>query len=229
MTLPSFYPILDTAAAARRNVDVMDAAQQIIRAGAQILQFRHKEFWSRGVFDALERVAELCRNAGIAFVVNDRADLAILVGAALHLGQDDLPPSAARRIVGTSAVVGFSTHNEAQLRAAADEPADYLALGPIFGTASKANPDPIVGLEELRRMRSLTLKPLVAIGGITRENAGAALDAGADSVAVIGDLFPEDGDIARRVREWLAITGRTGLPLPDRIRRSPGHETSVPE
>jgi thiamine-phosphate pyrophosphorylase len=205
--LPSFYPILDTESAARRKADPVDVASRILEAGAQILQFRHKGFWSRSVFETLERVAELCRKAGVIFVVNDRADMAKLAGAALHLGQDDLPPSAARNVVGTATTIGFSTHNEAQLRAAAEEPADYLALGPIFGTASKANPDPTVGVEGLRRLRSLTGRPLVAIGGITRENARTVLDAGADSVAVIGDLFPEDGNIAHRVKEWLAITG----------------------
>jgi thiamine-phosphate pyrophosphorylase len=229
MVLPAFYPILDTDAAARRNVDVLDAAKQILDAEVQILQFRHKGFWSRSVFEALERIAELCRHARVPFIVNDRADLAKLVGAALHLGQDDLPPSAARRIVGTAAVIGFSTHNEAQLRAAADEPADYLALGPIFGTASKLNPDPVVGLKELRRLRPLTKRQLVAIGGITRENARAALEAGADSVAVIGDLFPDDGNIGRRVKEWLAITERIEPLLRDRIRKLPGPEPSPPE
>ena len=211
MALPPFYPILDTEAAAQRNVDVVDAAARMLKGGAQILQFRHKGFWSRGVFESLQRVAELCRNAGVPFVVNDRADLAKLARAGLHLGQDDLPPSAARLIVGTATMIGFSTHNEAQLQAAAKEPADYVALGPIFGTASKANPDPTVGLEGLRKLRPLTRRPLVAIGGITRENARAVLQAGADSVAVIGDLFPDDGNIGRRVTEWLEITGRTEL------------------
>ena len=103
-------------------------------------------------------------------------------------------------------VIGFSTHNETQLRAAEDEPVDYVALGPIFGTATKENPDPVVGLEELRRLRPLTKRPLVAIGGITRENAKAVLDAGADSVAVIGDLFPESGRLRDRVAEWLTLT-----------------------
>jgi thiamine-phosphate pyrophosphorylase len=203
--LPRFYPILDTETAARRGVDVVAAAGMILEAGAQILQLRHKGFFSRDVFDSLERVAELCKSAGVTFVVNDRADLARLVGAALHLGQDDLPPGAARRIVGNETLVGYSTHNEAQLLAAAEEPADYLALGPIFGTVSKQNPDPQVGLEGLRRLRPLTARPLVAIGGITRENAREVLAAGADSVAVIGDLFPEDGDLRGRVEEWLAL------------------------
>jgi thiamine-phosphate pyrophosphorylase len=184
---------------------VVAAAGQILDGGAQILQLRHKGFFSREVFDSLDRIAVLCEKAGARFVVNDRADLARLVGAALHLGQDDLPPGAARRIVGSETLVGYSTHNEAQLLAAAEEPADYLALGPIFGTVSKQNPDPQVGLEGLRRLRPLTVRPLVAIGGITRENAREVLAAGADSVAVIGDLFPEDGDLRRRVEEWLAL------------------------
>jgi thiamine-phosphate pyrophosphorylase len=207
MLLPPFYPILDTDAAKRRDIDVVSAARQMLHAGVQILQFRHKGFWSRDAFEILQHVAERCRIAGVPFVVNDRADLAKLAGAALHLGQDDLPPSAARVILGSETTIGFSTHNEAQLRAAAAEPADYLALGPIFGTASKANPDPTVGLEGLRTLRPLTERPLVAIGGITRENARAVLNAGADSVAVIGDLFPEDGKIERRVAEWMEITG----------------------
>jgi thiamine-phosphate pyrophosphorylase len=136
-------------------------------------------------------------------VVNDRADLAKLFGAALHLGQEDLLPAVARRVVGSDAVVGYSTHNEAQLRAACDEPADYLALGPIFGTVTKENPDPTVGLDELRRLRPISARPLVAIGGITRANARQVLEAGADSVAVIGDLFPENGNIRARSEEWI--------------------------
>jgi len=225
MRLPQFYPILDTEPAAKRSVGVLDAAAQIVSAGAQILQFRHKGFWSRNVFETLQRVAELCRNAGVVFVVNDRADLAKLTGAGLHLGQDDLPPAAARGIVGTTTTIGFSTHNEAQMRAAAEEPVDYLALGPIFGTASKLNPDPTVGLEGLRKLRRLTARPLVAIGGITRENARAVLDAGADSVAVIGDLFPEDGNINRRVKEWLRATERTAPLLRDQGQTGREHES----
>jgi thiamine-phosphate pyrophosphorylase len=217
VTVPPFYPILDTDAAANRGIGAVDAATWILEGGAGILQFRHKGFWSREVFESLEQVAELCQACGVPLVVNDRADLAKLVGAGLHLGQDDLPPAAARRIVGTEALIGFSTHNEAQLRATAEEPVGYLALGPIFGTASKANPDPTVGLEGLSNLRPLTTRPLVAIGGITRENARAVLEAGADSVAVIGDLFAEDGNIARRVTEWLRITERTAPPLRDRI------------
>lgn len=204
MILPRLYPILDTETAARRGIDAVTATARILESGAQILQFRHKGFWSREVFGDLERVAELCAKAGVQFVVNDRADLARLMGAALHLGQDDIPPSAARKVVG-DLPIGFSTHNEAQLRAASEEPVDYLALGPIFGTGSKVNPDPVVGIEELRRLRPLTNKPLVAIGGITRSNARSVIEAGADSVAVIGDCFPESCDIAERIREWTEL------------------------
>lgn len=225
MIVPPFYPILDTAAAANRGIGAVDAATRILEGGAGILQFRHKGFWSREVFETLEQVAELCQACAVPLVVNDRADLAKLVGAGLHLGQDDLPPAAARRIVGTEALIGFSTHDEAQLRAAAEEPVDYLALGPIFGTASKANPDPTVGLEGLSKLRPLTTRSLVAIGGITRENARAVLEAGADSVAVIGDLFPEDGDIARRVKEWMNLTERIAPLLRARDQTGPERGT----
>jgi thiamine-phosphate pyrophosphorylase len=205
MTLPSFYPILDTESCSRCAIAPVDAASEILAGGAKILQFRHKGFFSREIFDAMEQISNLCRQAHVPFVVNDRADLARLLNAALHLGQDDLPPSVTRNIVGTETIIGFSTHNEAQLRAAGGEPADYLALGPIFGTASKLNPDPTVGLDGLRRLRPLTSRPLVAIGGITRENARDVLDAGADSVAVIGDIFATGGNIRGRVEEWIAL------------------------
>ncbi len=110
-------------------------------------------------------------------------------GSALHVGQDDLPPTAARTVVGDRAPIGFSTHNESQLRAAASEPVDYVALGPIFGTSTKENPDATVGIEELRRLRPLTDRPFVAIGGISRSNALQVRDAGADSLAIVADLF----------------------------------------
>lgn len=205
MVLPRFYPILDTDVARRHNVDPVRAAEQILGQGARIIQFRHKGFLSEEAYYWLDMIATLSRATGAMLVVNDRADLAKLFGAALHLGQDDLPPAAARRVIGPDAMVGFSTHNEAQLRAACAKPVDYLALGPIFGTVTKENPDPTVGLDELRRLRPVSDRPLVAIGGITRANARQVLDAGADSVAVIGDLFPEDGKIEARTKEYLRL------------------------
>lgn len=204
--LPRFYPILDSDAAARHGIDPLRAASEILEAGAEILQFRHKGFFSREIFETAERMARLSREAGVVFVVNDRADLARLFHAALHLGQDDITPSQARRVTGPDTIIGFSTHNDAQFRAASLEPAGYLALGPIFETASKLNPDPVVGIPELRRLRPLTAHPVVAIGGITRENAAQVLDAGADSVAVIGDLFSGQSSLPQRIRSWLAAT-----------------------
>jgi len=207
MVLPRFYPILDTALLARRGLEVVSAAEAILQGGAKILQLRHKTHFSRDVFSQAQRIHSLCAAAGALLVINDRADMALLLDAALHIGQDDLPPAAARRLLGPARLLGFSTHNEAQLRAALREPVDYVALGPICGTASKLNPDPVVGLKELRRLRALTDKPLVAIGGITRANAGEVIAAGADTVAVIADLIPDEctkQSLRSRVEEWVS-------------------------
>lgn len=206
--LPGFYPILDTLLLSRAELELVPAAEAILDGGARILQLRHKEHFSRAVFDAAEHIQTLCHAAGALFVINDRADMAALLGAALHLGQEDLSPAHARQLL-PHAIIGFSTHNEAQLLAAAPELVDYIALGPIFGTASKDHPDPIVGIPELRRLRPLTPRPLVGIGGITRQNAGEVWDAGADSVAVIGDLLNPPctySDLRQRSREWCALT-----------------------
>jgi thiamine-phosphate pyrophosphorylase len=193
MTLPPFYPIIDT----------VPAAEAVLEAGARILQFRYKGFFSRQAFEDASLIAELCRQAGVLFVVNERADGGMLLNAALHLGQDDLAPTDARRIMPAASIIGFSTHNEQQLLAGDKEPVDYLAIGPIFATASKHNPDPVIGLDRLRALRALTQKPLVAIGGITRELAPNVFEAGADSIAVIGDLMP---DVRARAEEWIAIS-----------------------
>ncbi len=197
--LPRVYPILDSAALERRGILLEMAAAAFLEGGAEILQLRHKGHWSREVFESGKKIAALCREAGAAFVVNDRADFAMLLGAGLHVGQDDLPPRDARKLMGTDAWLGFSSHNPMQLCAGAGEPVDYVALGPIFTTGSKENPDPMVGVEELARCRALLEKPLVAIGGITLENAAEVWAAGADSVAVIGGLLP-DGSTARGLR-----------------------------
>jgi thiamine-phosphate pyrophosphorylase len=225
MRFKSFYPILDTGTAGRRGIDPVQAAAQILEGGAGLLQFRHKGFFSREIFRQARVIASLCRDSGAQFLVNDRADIAKLLDAGLHLGQDDLSPSDARLVLGgtlgKSAMLGFSSHNEAQLRAASAEPVDYLALGPIFETTTKLNPDPVVGLDELRRLRSLTTRPLVAIGGITRANARSVLDAGADSVAVIGNLFPEDGHIRARVEEWILLVTEAKANLAAGVKITP--------
>ncbi|NDJ15122.1 MAG: thiamine phosphate synthase, partial [Acidobacteriia bacterium] len=147
--------------------------------------------------------------AGATFVVNDRADYAALLGAGLHVGQEDLLPSDARRVMPAGALVGYSTHNTAQMVAAGEEPADYVAFGPIFGTVSKERPDPTTGPERLREIRGLTGRPLVAIGGITRDNAMTCWKAGADSVAVIADMLPlscTKQTLRDRMTEWQQLT-----------------------
>jgi thiamine-phosphate pyrophosphorylase len=198
--LPALYPILDTALLEARGCLLEAAAGAMLEAGAGILQIRHKGHWTRDLYERSERVARLCEQAGAPLVVNDRADIALLLHAGLHVGQDDLPPQDARRLIGPETLLGFSTHNDQQLAAAAREPVSYLAIGPIFATQSKINPDPVVGVTRLREWRSLTGRPLVAIGGITRENAPSVLAAGADSLAVIGDLLPSDAS-ARSIRD----------------------------
>jgi thiamine-phosphate pyrophosphorylase len=189
-------------------MSMIEAAEAVLEGGARILQFRYKEFFSREVFEDARRVSELCRRAGALFVINDRADIAMLLRAGLHLGQEDMLPGDARGIMPAGSTIGFSTHNLDQLRAGDLEPVDYLAIGPIFATGTKQNPDPVVGLQELRRLRAFTKKPLVAIGGITRENAPAVFEAGADAVAVIGDLYSglsTKAALRSRTEEWLAI------------------------
>ncbi len=207
--MPRFYPILDTALLAARGLEVSIAAKALLGAGVAILQYRHKRAFHQEHFDDLRKLAEACRQAGALLIVNDRADFAVLLQAGVHLGQSDLPVRAARRVVGPNAVIGYSTHNEGQLRSGDEQPADYLAFGPIFETKSKQKPDPVVGVAELARLRSLTAKPLVAIGGIGLDQAKAVFDAGADSVAVIsGVLTPScsPSSLRKRADEWMAIT-----------------------
>jgi thiamine-phosphate pyrophosphorylase len=208
-TLPRLYPILDTGALEMHSLALVETAAAMLEGGARILQIRHKGLWSGRVFADARGVATLCRRAGATLIVNDRADIAKLLGAGVHLGQDDLAPTDARGLLGDGALIGYSSHHAAQLREAAAEPVDYVALGPIFGTSSKQNPDPAVGIDELRRCRALAGKPLVGIGGITRENARAVFEAGADAVAVIADLLPARATAAgvrRRIEEWRGIT-----------------------
>ena len=205
MQLPRVYPILDTESLETRGIGLQTAAAAMLAGGAGILQFRHKTHWSRDVFEAARGVARLCRDAGACFVVNDRADFAILLEAGLHVGQDDLSPRDARMLLGPDALLGFSSHNADQILAAAGEPVDYVALGPMFPTVSKRNPGPVAGVEALRRCRALCSKSLVAIGGITRGNALEVLNAGADSVAVIADLLPRAAtarSLRERMEEW---------------------------
>jgi thiamine-phosphate pyrophosphorylase len=145
----------------------------------------------------------VARRLGVQIIINDRVDIAIAVKAdGVHLGQDDLPPDQARRLLGESRVIGFSTHVVSQALAADAAAIDYLAIGPIFQTSTKDNPDAIVGLETVTEVRRLVSTPLVGIGGITLQTARAVIDAGADSVAVISDLLSA-GDITERTRRFI--------------------------
>jgi thiamine-phosphate pyrophosphorylase len=205
--LPRFYPIRDTSMLTARECTILDTAKFLIEAGVKVLQYRHKDNWTQAHYDEAATVRTLCHDAGVLFVLNDRADFAHLLGAALHIGQNDLNPVAARKVMGDE-VMGFSTHNRRQLVRADEEPVEYLSLGPIFPTTSKLKPDPVLGIDALRALRPLTRKPVVAIGGITLENAKQVFDAGADSVAIISGILPEGGDrraIKRRAEEWLKL------------------------
>jgi thiamine-phosphate pyrophosphorylase len=210
--LPLFYPILDTAMLEQHNCGLRQAAEALLEAGVRILQFRHKGEWAQKHFDLAKSIASLCHEAGVLFVVNDRADFARLMGAALHVGQEDVPPVAARRVI-SDEVMGFSTHNRLQLQRGDEEPVEYLSLGPVFSTTSKDRPDPAIGVTGVRELRGVTNKPLVAIGGITLLNARDALAAGADSVAVISGLIAETCDRAslrKNAETWIRLlSGRT--------------------
>ena len=203
MLVPRLYPILDADCFPDDNA-MFAAAEELASVGCTLMQYRNK---SRNARQMLDHARELKRRVGgrVKLIMNDRADLCLAADFdGVHVGQDDLSADSVRRIIGPNRWLGVSTHNPEQLAEADKTSADYLAIGPVFATSSKANPDPIVGLEGLRRARELTRKPLVAIGGITRENARSVIDAGADSVAVISDLLR---DPRKSSEEFLRVLG----------------------
>jgi len=201
MLLPRLYAILDAGCFPDANA-MFAAAEELATAGCTLLQYRNKKGSARRMLDDAR---ELKRGVGdrAKLIMNDRADLCLAAGFdGLHIGQDDLSPESARKIIGPARWLGVSTHNPEQLAEADKTSADYLAIGPVFATTTKANPDPVVGLEGIRRAREVTRKPLVAIGGITRANARSVIEAGADAVAVISDLLLDPGKSAE---EFLRI------------------------
>jgi thiamine-phosphate pyrophosphorylase len=200
---PRLYSILD-AACFPNAAGMLTAAEELAAAGCALLQYRNKSGAARQMlYEARELRARL--GPSVKLIMNDRADLCLAAAFdGLHIGQDDLSPESARRIIGPDRWLGVSTHNPEQLAEADKTSADYLAIGPVFATSSKVNPDPAVGLEGVRRARELTNKPLVAIGGITRANARSVIDAGADSVAVISDLLR---DPRKSAEEFLRVLG----------------------
>lgn len=197
LRLPRLYAIVDAGALApsvspeKLTERICDFAAELAAGGVTLMQYRAKKLSAR---EMLSHSRELRRVLGdkVTLFMNDRADLCLAAGFdGVHVGQDDLSPEGARAVVGPDRFVGISTHNPEQFRRAAEADVDYVAFGPVYGTSTKENPDPVVGLDGIRAVRAMTNKPLVAIGGITRENARAVIDAGADSVAVIGDLLQE--------------------------------------
>lgn len=203
LQLPRLYPILD-AAFFPDPAGMFAAAEELFAAGCTVLQYRNKSGHARLMLDEARQLSARLGPA-VKLIMNDRADLCLAAQCdGLHVGQDDLSPESARRIIGPDRWLGVSTHNPEQLAEADKTSADYLAIGPIFATSSKANPDPVVGLEGVRRARELTRKPLVAIGGITRANARSVIEAGADAVAVISDLLR---DPRKSAEEFLRVLG----------------------
>jgi thiamine-phosphate pyrophosphorylase len=202
---PSIYPIIDSTVP---EDGVVRFAGQLAVTGVQLIQLRLKSASAVAICAQARALLSLLDPLGVRLIVNDRPDIAAITGVGgVHVGQDDLPVEAARQICGTARWVGVSTHNLAQLREADLTSADYIAVGPIFPTASKGNPDPVVGVEFVRAARQLTRKPLVAIGGITAETAEQVYRAGADSLAVISDLIKAP-DPTARVRAYAAAFDR---------------------
>jgi thiamine-phosphate pyrophosphorylase len=216
--IPRLYPILDAGSFASTDA-MLAAAQALVTAGCRLLQYRNKSGNGRVMLEQAREVRRLFPHSqtpqfsesphsdglgsSITLIMNDRADLCLAAGFdGVHVGQDDLSPEAVRAIIGLDRVLGVSTHSSEQLHDADLTSADYLAIGPVFATTSKEKPDPVVGLEGVRRARNLTRKPLVAIGGITRSNAASVIEAGADSVAVISDLT---GDPGKSAEEFFRI------------------------
>jgi thiamine-phosphate pyrophosphorylase len=204
LVLPRLYVILDSALL---NIPVQDCAQELADAGVRLLQYRNKIAPARELLHGSRKLASLLIPLGVSFVVNDRPDVAVMAGASgVHVGQEDLDAEAARELVGHEKLVGISTHNLEQFRAAAATSADYIAVGPVFATSSKSNPDPVIGTEFVRRVRDLSDKPIVAIGGITLDNAASVISAGADSVAVISDVL-RAADRVQRAKQYLETLG----------------------
>jgi thiamine-phosphate pyrophosphorylase len=198
------------------NCSHEEIVTRLLAGGARLIQLRDKEAGARELLESARACLRLTRAAGATLLINDRVDVALAADAdGVHLGQDDLKVEEARQLLGPGKIIGLSTHSIAQFRSGLETSADYLAVGPVFQTTTKENPDPVIGLELLREARALTTRPIVAIGGITPERAPEVITAGADSVAVISALYPLTGlvsldarpDITGRVRAFLDVLG----------------------
>lgn len=203
-TLPKIYPITDAFTSGLSHAEQFG---RLAEGGARMIQLREKNASPRAFYESAREVLALAEKINIKVIINDRADIAFALKAGgVHLGQDDLPPQAARRLLGENAVIGFSTHGVEQAIEAVRLPVDYIAVGPVFATKTKQNPEKTIGLKGVERVRKAVGNfPLVAIGGITLKNAGDVFGAGADSVAVIGDLLGEPDGIIEKMKRFLLL------------------------
>jgi thiamine-phosphate pyrophosphorylase len=202
LSFPRVYPITDTALSGRSHAELV---QLLANGGATIIQLREKHATPREFYQAAIEAMLVARRLGIQLIINDRVDIAVAVKAdGVHLGQQDLPPDRARKLLGDSRIIGYSTHSLEQALAVVSAPVDYIAIGPIFQTQPKDRPDPVVGLEVVGEIKRHSTKPVVAIGGIKLETASSVLAAGADSVAVISDLISSE-DISARTRHFFEV------------------------
>ena len=210
LDLPRFYPILDAGLLTRTGLSIERFARELREAGIRFLQYRDKEAADELLLQRAAILRRIFPASDSCLILNDRVPLVLSAGYdGVHVGQEDLSPAEARAMVGSEVIVGVSTHGESQLVKAAESPVDYVAIGPVFATSSKQVPDPVVGLDGVRAARALTHKPLVAIGGITRANCSAVIEAGADSVAVISDLIQSP---CKSVEEFFSRLGNHSLP-----------------
>ena len=208
LKLPQLYAIADAGVLAAYGVAIEDFARSMRSVGVTLAQYRDKAGSPQEILRNAQVLREAFTGSGAKLILNDRADLAALGGFdGVHIGQEDLSPEDARAVVGASRMIGISTHNDDHVREADASCADYIAIGPVFATGTKENPDPVVGLDGIRRARALTSKPLVAIGGITRENARRVIEAGADSVAVISGFFGLSESVEQVARDFLSELG----------------------
>ncbi len=214
--LPKIYPITDRTLS---NLDHHQQAEQFIAGGAEIIQLRDKELSSGKFFEAARTTLKVTRASNIKLIINDRVDIASLIDAdGVHLGQDDLPPTEARRILGENAIIGFSTHSLEQSLAALVLPINYIAIGPIFVTRTKVNSERALGIDVISKVRDrIGNFPLVAIGGISTSNFLDVLNAGADSVAVISTLFTARESISGQLRAFSELS--KGKPR-DRVNKN---------
>ena len=202
--LPKIYPITDVHAS---GISHAEQVEKLIHGGANFIQIREKYSSPRDFYESAEKALNIAGKHNALIIINDRVDIALASKAdGVHLGQDNLPPEHARRILGESAIIGFSTHSAEQAIEALSLPIDYIAIGPIFPTKTKKNPDAPLGLAGLTRVREAVGNfPLVAIGGIRAENLAEVFNAGADSVAIIGDLISDAADITRKMQQLLRL------------------------